>query len=91
MCVHAVTPLTETSGLRRRDQFLNEAANGLRHRSRNLNLEPHANTSLVSNRSDIISARRRALDLFLSAVLFIDWEIRIRISLGSPFNRSSGN
>lgn len=35
-------PAHRTSGLRRRDQFLNEAANGLGHRSQNLN--PHAYT-----------------------------------------------
>ena len=44
MYVYAVTPLTETSGLWHRDQFLSEAANALRH-SQNLNL--HACTNLI--------------------------------------------
>ena len=58
LCVRAVIPLAETSGLRRRDQFLNEAASGLRHRSQNLNPMPHdARTSLISNRNGILLIR----------------------------------
>lgn len=58
---------TETSGLRRRDQFLNEAATGLRHRLQNLNPVPQTRASFISNRSGIITY------LCLYSLLFADF------------------